>query len=155
RVHALDLARNQLFVRHGKGGKDRIVMLPQSLRPELERQLAWRRQLHDRDLKAGLARVALPSALARKYPRAAQEFAWQFVFASRRRSPDPKTGDLGRHHVHVGVLTRAVTQAVRRAGITRRAGCHTLRHSFATHLPEPAPDLPPIHLLPRPATLQT
>jgi hypothetical protein len=71
--------------------------------------LAWRRQLHQRDLEDGLARVALPDALARKYPRTAQEFGWQFVFASRQRSRDPKTGDIGRHHVHVDVLTRAAT----------------------------------------------
>jgi integron integrase len=147
RVHALDMARGQIFVRHGKGGKDRIVMLPQSLRPALERQLAWRRQLHDRDLEVGLARVALPTALARKYPRAARELGWQFLFASRRRSRDPKTGDIGRHHVHVGVLTRAVTDAVRRAGLTRRAGCHTLRHSFATHLVERGIDLRTIQVL--------
>jgi integron integrase len=86
RVHDLDLARQQIVVRHGKGGKDRIVMLPQALRPELERHLAWRRQLHERDRAAGRARVALPDALARKFPRAAQELGWQFVFASRQLS---------------------------------------------------------------------
>jgi integron integrase len=134
RVHDLDMARNQIMVRHGKGGKDRIVMLPQVLRPDLERQLAWRRQLHERDLAAGLARVALPHALARKYPRAAQELGWQFVFASRQRSRDPKTGDIGRHHVHDGALGRAVAQAGRRAGLVRRVGCHTLRHTKAMHL---------------------
>ncbi len=115
RVHDLDMARSQIMVRHGKGGKDRIVMLPQVLRPDLERQLAWRR-LHERDLAAGLARVALPHALARKYPRAAQELGWQFVFASRQRSRDPKTGDIGRHHVHAD-LTEANMQAAAAASM--------------------------------------
>src|SRR5207237_5015232 len=112
----------------------RLVMLPRSLQEDLERQLAWRRQLHERDLAAGLARVALPDALARKYPRAAQELGWQFLFASRQRSRDPKTGDIGRHHVDPGSLARAVKDAVGRAGLTSRAGCHTLRHSLPTHL---------------------
>jgi integron integrase len=147
RVHDVDLGRQQIIVRHGKGGKDRIVMLPKAARPELERQLAWRRQLHERDTAAGLARVALPDALARKYPRAAQEFGWQFLFASRQRSRDPKTCDIGRHHVHVGALARAVTDASRRAGLTHRAGCHTLRHSFATHLVERGVDIRTIQVL--------
>jgi integron integrase len=147
RVHDLDMGRDQIVVRHGKGGKDRVVMLPKAARAELERQLAWRRQLHERDLAAGLARVALPDALARKYPRAAQEFGWQFLFASRQRSRDPKTGDIGRHHVDPGSLARAVTEAVRRAGLTHRAGCHTLRHSFATHLVERGVDIRTIQVL--------
>jgi integron integrase len=147
RVHDIDLDRQQMVVRHGKGGKDRVVMLPRSLRPDIERQLVWRRQLHDRDLAEGLARVALPDALARKYPRAAQELGWQFLFASRQRSHDPKTGDVGRHHVDPGSVARAVADARRRSGLTRRAGCHTLRHSFATHLVERGVDLRTIQVL--------
>jgi integrase len=146
-VQDLDPDRTQLVVRHGKGGKDRVVMLPRALRPDLDRQVEWRRQLHDRDLAAGLARVALPDALADKYPRAAQEFGWQFLFASRQRSPDPRTGDVGRHHIDPGSLARAVAAAARRAGLTRRAGCHTLRHSFATHLVERGVDLRTVQVL--------
>ena len=126
RVHDMDMGRRQIIVRHGKGGKDRVVMLPKALRPGLERQLLWRRELHERDLRAGLARVALPDALARKYPRAAQELGWQFLFASRQRSRDPKTGDIGRHHIDPGSLARAVGEARRRAGLVHRVGCHTL-----------------------------
>src|SRR5207247_3637902 len=88
-----------------------VVRWPRAQKADLERQLSWRRQVHERDLAAGLARVALPDALARKYPRAAQEFGWQFLFASRQRSRDPKTGDIGRHHVDPGSLARAVKDA--------------------------------------------
>ena len=147
RVHDLDLDRQQVVIRHGKGGKDRVVMLPRALRPNLDRHLLWRRQLHEKDVSDGLARVALPDALARKYPRAAQELGWQFLFASRQRSRDPQTGDVGRHHVDPGSVARAVSDARRRAGLTRRAGCHTLRHSFATHLVERGVDLRTIQVL--------
>jgi integron integrase len=147
RVHDLDLARHQLTIRHGKGGKDRVVMLPQSLAPELEKHLASRRQEHDRDLACGQAYAPLPFALARKFPRAAQEFGWQFLFAGRRRTRDPKTGNVGRFHINPGLLARAVTAAARRSGLTRRVGCHTMRHSFATHLVERGVDLRTVQLL--------
>jgi integron integrase len=147
RVHDVDVGRLQIIVRHGKGGKDRVVMLPRVGCAKMQRQLAWRQALHDRDVAAGLARVALPDALARKFPRAACEPGWQFVFASRQRSRDPKTGDVGRHHIAPGSLARAVTEAARRAGVTHRVGCHTLRHSFATHLVERGVDLRTIQVL--------
>jgi integron integrase len=147
RVHDVDLCRRQLAVRHGKGAKDRVVMLPAALREELERLLEWRRVLHERDLHRGVARVALPFALARKFPRAAQELGWQFLFASRQLSHDPQTGDIGRHHAHEGVLARALSEAAGRAGVVRRVGCHTLRHSFATHLVERGVDIRTVQLL--------
>jgi integron integrase len=147
RVQDVDVTRWQILVRHGKGGKDRVVMLPKSVQPALERQLEWRRALHERDQTRGVARVALPDALARKFPKAAQEFGWQFLFASRQLSRDPRTGDRGRHHVHESGLARAVWRAARRADLHRQVGCHTLRHSFATHLVERGVDIRTVQLL--------
>lgn len=147
RVHDLDRRRHQLIVRHGKGGKDRVVMLPRLLRPELEQHLEHRRQLHVRDLERGQAYAPLPFALANKFPHAASEFGWQFLFAAQRCSQDPKTGNQGRFHVNPGMLARAVTAATQRAGLNRRVGCHTLRHSFATHLVERGIDLRTIQVL--------
>jgi integron integrase len=147
RVHDLDLTRNQIVVRHGKGAKDRVVMLPRSLKSDLERHLLRRRLQHERDLEAGLGWAPLPDALARKYPRAGLRFGWQYAFSSRQRSIDPKTGDRGRHHACAGALARAVADAARNAGIVRRTGCHTLRHSFATHLVERGVDIRSIQIL--------
>jgi integron integrase len=147
RVKDVDLDRGQLMVRQGKGDKDRIVMLPRAARPARARQIEWRRELHAADLRRGVARVALPDALARKCPRLAQELGWQFLFASRQLSRDPFTGDVGRHHLYPGALQRAVGEAARRAGLAKRVTCHTFRHSFATHLVERGVDLRTIQVL--------
>ncbi len=141
RVKDIDGQRNQILIRQGKGDKDRVVMLPRALRGELDKQLAARRVQHDKDLARGVAHVPLPDALARKYPNAVRELGWQFVFASRQLSCDPRSGKQGRHHVHENALQRAVTSAVRQSGLTKRVSCHTLRHSFATHLLERGTDI--------------
>lgn len=136
RVKDVDLERGQLMVREGKGGKDRALPLPLAVREPLAAQLAWRKELHDRDLAAGLGRVELPFALAEKYPQAAYALGWQFVFASRVTSNCPRTGQPGRHFLYPGTVQRAVAAAARRIGLTKKVGPHTFRHSFATHLVE-------------------
>jgi integrase len=122
-------------------------MLPLALRQELEEHMAQRKQLHERDLARGVARVDLPDALERKYPRAAQAFEWQFVFASRQLSHCPRTGRIGRHHILEGSLQRAVVQAGVAAGLNRAIHCHTFRHSFATHLVERGTNIRTVQLL--------
>jgi integron integrase len=147
RVQDVNGERGQIMVRHGKGGKDRIVMLPKSVRDALNAQFDKRRVLHERDLARGVARVQLPDAIDRKYPGAAQEWSWQFIFASRQLSRCPRTGRLGRHHVYPASVQRAVVQAGRTAGLDRAIHCHTFRHSFATHLVERGVDLRTIQVL--------
>ncbi len=141
RMKDIDRERGQLTVRQGKGDKDRYVMLPASVRDRLAAQMEWRKTLHAKDLVRGQGRVELPTALKVKFPNADHSLAWQFVFASGRLSRCPRTGEIGRHHVHEGGVQRAISLAARRLGSTKRATCHTLHHSFATHLLEMGQDI--------------
>jgi integron integrase len=141
RVKDLDFDRQELTVRHGKGAKDRLSMLPHILIPVLRQHLVRVHQLHTKDLAEGYGAVALPDALERKYPSAARDWRWQYVFPAAQRSCDPATGVVRRHHVLEDGLQRAVKTAIQRAGITKTGSCHTLRHSFATHLIEDGYDI--------------
>lgn len=141
RVKDVDFGRREITVRSGKGGKDRHVPLPESLREALPTAVERVRVLHEADVAAGVGEVWLPAALERKYPNAAREFGWQYLFPSPKLSADPRSGVLRRHHLDESVLQRAVRAARQRAGIVKPATCHTLRHSFATHLLEAGYDI--------------
>ncbi len=134
RVKDIDFDRRSIIVREGKGGKDRVVMLPQSLRQALHEQLARSRALWAEDRAANVPGVEMPDALARKYPRAAESWIWHWAFPSPTLSVDPRSGTPRRHHLYEERLQRALKKAVARAGIDKHVSVHTLRHSFATHL---------------------
>lgn len=141
RVKDLDVERRELTVRDGKGGKDRLTLLPMSLVPALQEHLLQVRSIHRNDLNAGWGRVLMPYALERKYPNASREWGWQWVFPQQKRWRDPETGHQGRHHLDPSVMQKAVKRAVAAAGVSKAASCHTFRHSFATHLLERGQDI--------------
>ena len=134
RVKDVELERRELVVRDGKGGKDRVTVLPENLLLPLQTQLALAKSMHDADLRAGLGSVWMPDALAVKYPSAAKSWGWHWVFPSPAVSTDPRTGQTQRHHLHEQSIQRAVSLAAKRAGIDKPCSPHVLRHSFATHL---------------------
>lgn len=141
RVKDVDLERHELIVRHGKGGRDRLTMLPDSLVAPLGEQLAKVGALHRRDRAAGRGAIVLPDAFVRKSPNAPWDLRWQWLFPATRSYRDSATSQWVRHHLHESVVQRAVADAVRRTGLRKRVSCHTFRHSFATHLLEAGYDI--------------
>lgn len=141
RVKDIDFQQNQITIREGKGSKDRVTMLPLSLKESLREHLKKVKQAHDVDLLEGFGNVELPFALDKKYPQADKEWKWQYVFPAPKRSIDPRSGIERRHHLDQSVLQKVMKEAMRKAGNTKHGSCHTLRHSFATHLLESGYDI--------------
>ena len=134
RVKDVDFSMNQILVRQGKGGKDRATVLPENIQEPLQMHLKKVKAIHEDDCRRGFGHVNLPGALARKYPNASRQWAWQFVFPSRSLCKDPRSGEIRRHHLHESCVRKALKKAVTLADIHKPVGCHCFRHSFATHL---------------------
>ncbi len=141
RILDVDFDMNEIIVRHGKGDKDRHVMLPQKLIPKIREQMVLVRKIHQRDLEDGFGKVAMPNQLEKKNPAAAKEFKWQWLFPQKNRWKNRETGEEGRWHLDESLLQKAVKKAILEAGINKNASCHTFRHSFATHLLENGYDI--------------
>jgi integron integrase len=141
RVKDIDFGYRQIVVRDGKGGKDRITLLPAAVVEPLRAHLVRVKELHQNDLATGCGEVELPHRLAAKYPQAAYDWGWQYVFSADRRSLDPRSGAIRRHHLYENYLSRAIKEASRVVQITKPVSCHCLRHSFATHLIEKGYDI--------------
>ena len=141
RVCDVDFEYRQIIVRNGKGNKDRVVPLPEKLLKPTQEQMSKVRMLHDEDLRAGFGEVHLPYALARKYPNAARELRWQYLFPSVKLSVDPRTGKVMRHHIHENNLQKSIKKSANKNALPKKVNCHALRHSFATHLLESGYDI--------------
>ena len=136
RIQDLDFGQNLLYIRNAKGGKDRTTLFPKSIQEDMRLNVVKVKQTYEKDIASGYGKVYMPEALSRKYPNAAHEFRWQYVFPAKDISVDPRSGIKRRHHIQESGLQKAVKVAVDRADITKRVSCHTFRHSFATHMLE-------------------
>lgn len=155
RVQDIEFTKNQIIVRNGKGEKDRVTMLPAIVKEALKVRLEDVKELHLKDLSKGYGSVNLPYALERKYSNASKEWGWQYIFPSDKLSKDPRSGILRRHHINESNIQKAVRAAIKKAGIIKNGGCHTLRHSFATHLLEGGTDIRSIQELLGHSSLET